>query len=112
MEITAYIKELLVENDYVIIPGLGAFVAGYKPAHTDDTQESILPPSKEVTFNRKLKNNDGLLVGTIASEEGISRFDALKKVEEFRENIQYRIKAMNCSSFRKKILICWLIHMD
>jgi len=92
LKISAYISELLYEHDCVIVPGLGAFIANYREAHTNETQERIHPPSKEITFSPKLKHNDGLLVNYLSRKEGMPLFDALKKIEEFRENIQYRLE--------------------
>jgi nucleoid DNA-binding protein/cell division septation protein DedD len=92
VEITKYILDLICENECVIVPGFGAFVSSYKPAQVDNTEETILPPSKEITFDTKLKTNDWLLANYISAGEGISRFDALKKIEEFNENAQYRLE--------------------
>jgi len=92
VDISKYIADLLYYNDCVIIPGLGAFVASYKSAQIDDNQKTLHPPSKDITFNFQLKNNDKVLVDYIAEQESISSFDAIKKVEEFREAIQYRLE--------------------
>ena len=91
MNIGKYIHGLLLENETVIIPGFGAFVSDYKPAEiTDDTNE-LKPPSKEISFNRQIRNNDGLLVGSVALGEGVSHFDALKLIEKERENLIYNL---------------------
>ena len=92
MEVGHYIKDLLFENDCVIIPGFGAFIAIYRSVQIDEGKETLLPPSKEITFDRKLKNNDGVLVKHYAKSEGVSDFDSLKIIEEFREDIQYRLE--------------------
>ncbi len=60
MEISQYIKELLILNDCVIIPEFGGFVANYKPATIENNQ--FFPPAKEIAFNNKLVSNDGLLI--------------------------------------------------
>ena len=91
MNIGIYIHELLLENDTVIIPGFGAFVSAYKPAEINEETGELKPPSKEITFNAQIRNNDGLLVGKVADEEGISHFDALKEIEKERENIIYHL---------------------
>lgn len=91
MEFGKYIHELLLENDTVIIPGFGAFVSTYKPAEISEDSSEMKPPSKEVSFNPQIRNNDGLLVGQIAAGEAISHFDALKLIEKERENIIYRL---------------------
>jgi len=86
-----YIQLLLPEHETVIIPGFGAFVSNYKPAEIDKESDEIKPPSKMVTFNQKIRNNDGLLITTIAEKEGISHFEALQKIETDRENMLYQL---------------------
>lgn len=91
MKLSNCIHELLLENEIVIIPGFGAFVSHYKPAEIHPETDEIKPPSKGLSFNQKIRNNDGLLVGYIAEKEGISHFDALKRIEKDRENIIYQL---------------------
>ncbi|MFW6246427.1 MAG: hypothetical protein ACOC13_03130, partial [Tangfeifania sp.] len=91
MKLGKYIQLLLPEYETVIIPGLGAFMSTYKPAEIDKESGEINPPSKTVIFNQKIRNNDGLLVATIAEKEGISHFEALQKIETERENILYQL---------------------
>ena len=91
MKLEKYIRLLLPEHDTVIIPGFGAFVTHYKPAEHDEDSAGINPPSKTVEFNSKIKNNDGLLVGTIAEKEGISHFEALQKIEKERDSMLYKL---------------------
>lgn len=91
MKINTYIHELLLENETVIIPGFGAFISHYKPAEIHPENDEIIPPGKTLSFNQKIRNNDGLLVGYIAEKEGISHFDALKEIEKERENIIYQL---------------------
>ena len=86
-----YINRLLLENDIVIIPGLGALVSKYKPAEINNETGYITPPSKEFSFNQQIKNNDGLLVGCIAESESLSRPNALKAIERECERIIYRL---------------------
>lgn len=91
MKIGNYIHQLLLENDLVIIPGFGAFVSTYKSAEIDTDTNELKPPSKEISFNQQIRNNDGLLVGRVAEGEAVSHFDALKKIEQERENIIYQL---------------------
>lgn len=81
MEISHYIKEILLLNDCVIIPEFGGFVANYKPASIENNQ--FFPPSKEVSFNNKLISNDGLLINYISETEEIDYFNAKQKLENF-----------------------------
>lgn len=59
--LTRHIEVLLLENDCVIVPGLGGFIATMKPAHYVLSEQCIIPPTRVVTFNQNLKDNDGLL---------------------------------------------------
>jgi len=86
-----YIQNLLQENETVIVPGFGAFVSVYKPAEIDEQSDKIKPPSKAITFNPKIRNNDSLLVDAIANKDGISHFEALKKIEDERDEIIYQL---------------------
>lgn len=83
MEISQYIKEILLLNDCVIIPEFGGFVANYKPATIENNQ--FFPPSKEIAFNNKLISNDGLLINYISEAEGIDYFNAKQKLDSFVE---------------------------
>lgn len=95
MNIGQYIRLLLPEHDTVIIPGLGAFISAYKPAQVDEKSGEMLPPSREIKFEPKIKNNDGLLAGTIAQEEGIPLTQAYQELENEREEIIYQLDTGN-----------------
>lgn len=91
MNLGKYIRDLLLENETVIIPGFGAFISVYQPAEINEESGEISPPSKKISFNPQIRNNDGLLVGYVAEMEGISHFDALKKIEREREEFLYQL---------------------
>jgi len=89
VEILAHIKELLLLNDCVIIPGFGGFVSSYKSAGFHASR--FTPPSKSVSFNRQLNFNDGLFINYLAGKEGISYFAASKKVSLLVQELNYRL---------------------
>ena len=82
-KVDKHISELLYEHDCVIVPELGGFVANYAPAKIHPTQHTFTPPSKNIVFNRNLKNNDGLLANFIATSENTNYQDALKYINHF-----------------------------
>ena len=90
MEISQYIKELLLLNDCVIIPEFGGFVANYKPATIENNQ--FFPPTKEIAFNNKLISNDGLLINYISETEGIDYFNAKQKLDSFVEETMLNLE--------------------
>ena len=72
MKISNHIFNLLQEHDCVIVPNFGAFVARNISAKISSDGSKIFPPNKEITFNKSLVKNDGLLINRISSSESIS----------------------------------------
>ena len=72
MNLATYIKDLLYRYDCVIVPDFGGFVTKRISAKINETTHQFFPPSKQLSFNRNLNNNDGLLANYIASVENIS----------------------------------------
>ncbi len=92
MKFEQYISELLYQYDCVIVPGLGGFVANYKSATIQPIQNTFSPPSKSISFNKNLSNNDGLLANFVAQKEGFSFDLASKKIEEYVAKINRNLK--------------------
>ena len=82
-----HIEWLLGENDCVIVPGLGGFIAHYTPARRIEAESRFLPPTRIVAFNPSLKINDGLLVQSYMLVEGIGFVQALKSLERDVEQL-------------------------
>lgn len=81
-----HIKELLFEQDCVVIPEFGGFVTKFDCAKIDGSNRFITPPQKWLAFNSLLKHDDGLLSNYIAQEEQISREQANLKIKSFVED--------------------------
>lgn len=81
MRIDAYIEKLLFEYNCVVVPGFGAFLAQRTPAKIDAATNTLIPPSKTVSFNAQLSKNDGLLVSYIAKEKNLGYEEMLGEVE-------------------------------
>jgi CCDC81-like prokaryotic HU domain 1/CCDC81-like prokaryotic HU domain 2/SPOR domain len=92
MDITAFIRELLFSHDCVIIPGFGGFVGNYSPARIDKSTATFYPPVKQISFNRNLNHNDGLLVGRISGTSGVNYGDARNMVDEFVASIRKKLE--------------------
>jgi hypothetical protein len=91
VDITAYIRELLFGHDCVIVPGFGGFIGNYTPAHIDKKSGTFYPPVKQISFNRNLNHNDGLLVGRISGSAGMNYGDARSIVEEFVSGVRSKL---------------------
>lgn len=82
----------MYEHDCVIIPGFGALIGNYVPAHFDRVKSVFQPPSKQIGFNKRLNHNDGLLAGTISREKQIGYVDAKRILDEFVSGINKKIQ--------------------
>ncbi len=92
MNFDKYIKDLLYRYECVILPNLGAFVARNTPSNIDESNKIIHPPSKIISFNANIKENDGLLANHISICENISHKQATEKIN--KKIIAYK-KALN-----------------
>lgn len=82
IELAQHIEVLLLENDCVIVPGFGGFVAHYAPAVRVEGDYLFLPPTRTIGFNPQLNLNDGILVQSYMAVYDTNFSDATKKVEK------------------------------
>jgi len=75
-------------HDCVILPGLGGFVANYKPAEFDSVRTTASPPSKHILFNSNLVHNDGLLYAHVSEATGYGYKDVQNMATTFIEGIR------------------------
>ena len=101
MDITAFIRELLFNHDCVILPGFGGFVGNYTPARIDKDTDTFYPPVKQISFNRNLNHNDGLLVGRMSGSSGINYGDARNMVDEFVVSLRKKLERGEKVNFDK-----------
>jgi len=99
VDVTAFIKELLFGHDCVIVPGFGGFIGNYTPARIDKSTGTFYPPVKQISFNRNLNHNDGLLVGKISASAEINYGDARNIVEEFVAGVRKKLEKGEKVSF-------------
>jgi cell division septation protein DedD len=85
------LAELLLWHDCIIIPGLGGFVATRKPAAIMPNG-IIVPPSKALSFNSLLQNNDGIFIHHIASKLSLSYVESETVVQEWVDEINRLLK--------------------
>jgi len=90
--ISTHIAALLRVNDCVILPEWGAFLANRHPASIDQAQHKFTPPSKRVSINVKLRQNDGLLIHHIAGVESLDYAAANERVRAFVAELQKRLR--------------------
>lgn len=82
MNLNKHIASLLHFHNYVVVPGLGGFIAKEEPARLNSQGNIITPPRKELVFNPALHTGDGLLLQELVKLEGLSYQLAEKTVAE------------------------------
>ena len=82
IELVKHIEILLLENDCVIVPELGGFIAHHQPAHYEDDEDVFLPPTRTVGFNPQLIMNDGVLAQAYMQTYHTDFPDAVRKIAE------------------------------
>jgi len=92
LDITPFIRELLFGHDCVIIPGFGGFIGNYTPARIDRNSSTFYPPVKQISFNRNLNHNDGLLIGRVSESVGLNYGDTRNIVEEFVSGLRKKLE--------------------
>ncbi len=92
IEIERHIEILLLDNDCVIVPGLGGFMTHHVDARYDERDNMFLPPMRTLGFNPQLKMNDSLLAQSYIEAYDMSYPEAIKQIEdetmEIRQNLE------------------------
>lgn len=99
-ELSRHIEILLLDNDCVIVPGFGGFVAHYIVAEYNEDVETFSPPMRTLGFNRQLQLNDSLLVQAYVEAYDISYPEALRRIETEVVEINAQIESEGCYDFQ------------
>ena len=92
MKISTYIFELLQSHDCVIVPNFGAFVTRNISAKISSDGSRIFPPNKEISFNKNVVKNDGLLLNAISSNENINYEGSKQKITNWVTRINKKLE--------------------
>lgn len=76
------VKELILDNDRVVLPGLGTFVAEVVPAVFSDRGYTINPPYRRLHFRPGNDRDDALAI-LYSQANGIDRSVAGRVIEDF-----------------------------
>lgn len=85
------VKEIVLDNDSVTLPGIGSFLAEIVPSSFSDKGYTINPPYRRLYFTRK-EGSDTLLVDFYASSNKVSRDDATRIVVTFLSEMKDVLK--------------------
>lgn len=82
------VKELILDNDEVALPGVGSFVAEFVPAAFSDRGFTINPPYKRLSFKNKSAEGNACLVDFYAKNNNLDVPTATKVLEEFLKELR------------------------
>ncbi len=77
------VRNLILDNDEVALPGLGTFVSEVMPSTFSDKGYTINPPYRKVSFRQRWNEADSLLVDFYSKSNGISAEDSRTILSEF-----------------------------
>lgn len=92
IQLDRHIEILLLDNDCVIVPGFGGFMAHHVCARFDDEMGVYLPPIRQLGFNAQLTLNDSVLVQSYIEAYDISYPEALRKIEDEVNELQQKMQ--------------------
>lgn len=82
------VKELILDNDEVSLPGVGSFVAELVPSSFSDKGYTINPPYKRLSFRKKADSSDNVLIDFYAKSNNVDKETASKIVIDFLSEMQ------------------------
>lgn len=82
------VKELILDNDEVSLPGVGSFVAELVPSSFSDKGYTINPPYKRLSFRKKADDSDNVLIDFYAKSNNVDKETASKIVIDFLSEMQ------------------------
>ena len=82
------VKELILDNDEVSLPGVGSFVAELVPSSFSDKGYTINPPYKRLSFRKKANASDNVLIDFYAKSNNVDKETASKIVIDFLSEMQ------------------------
>lgn len=97
--ISNIVADLLKSNECVTIPEFGAFVVNPSNAQIDMAKNRFTPPGKQVSFNKNISNNDGLVANALSQKEGISYKDSVTYLKGFVQTVQDELKQKTSFDF-------------
>ena len=107
MKFNNHIYPLLKEYNCIVIPNFGSFVCRNISAKFSENYSQLLPPNKEIVFNKNLKENDGVLIKNISEIKNIPYSESEKKINSWVKKVNKkinkgkRISFQNIGSLRK-----------
>lgn len=83
------VKELILDNDEVALPGIGSFIAEIVPSVFSDKGYTINPPYRRLSFKQKGSGDENMLIDFYARCNNIDTPTASRIIREFLEEMRH-----------------------
>jgi len=91
VNLSPIIRELLLHNEKLVIPGFGALITLNHPAAINKATNILVPPSKEILFDARQKYDDGQLAAIIMKRFKLSETEAMEAISNFVHSLEEQI---------------------
>lgn len=82
------VKELILDNDEVALPGIGSFIAEIVPSVFSDKGYTINPPYRRLSFRQKGSGDENMVIDFYARWNNIDTPTASRIIREFLEEMR------------------------
>lgn len=82
------VKELILDNDEVALPGIGSFIAEIVPSVFSDKGYTINPPYRRLSFRQKGSGDENMVIDFYARCNNIDTPTASRIIREFLEEMK------------------------
>lgn len=82
------VKELILDNDEVALPGIGSFIAEIVPSVFSDKGYTINPPYRRLSFRQKGSDDENMVIDFYAKCNNIDTPTASRIIREFLEEMR------------------------
>lgn len=83
------VKELILDNDEVALPGIGSFIAEIVPSVFSDKGYTINPPYRRLSFRQKGSGDENMIIDFYARCNNIDTPTASRIIREFLEEMRH-----------------------
>lgn len=88
MNISFLIRDLLLRNEQLVIPGFGTFRIVMRPARISRSTQELLPPVREIVFDSHHRMGDNQLLLAIRKKGGIAEAEAMEMLKTFVRQLE------------------------
>jgi nucleoid DNA-binding protein/cell division protein FtsN len=93
VNISLIIRDLLLRNEQLVIPGFGSFKVIHRPAQISKTTQVLIPPAKEIVFDSQVKSGDNQLLLAIKKKHGLSEAETSEALKKYILHIEEEIRS-------------------